>query len=445
MEDSGKNNSRNILVGKLIKSYREATEPKGRRLSQDGLIDLMSECGEEYATGLDRSSISRWESGRRTAPREFLVAFGRALNIPKSEMDGILDIAGYASLRDEEQSDMLLATAQRLESQMEILQRDIRSITDSSAVPPSTADTTSAVLTSALWNIGPPGIYALVVGFVLNAMDLNGTLALLAYVVVSLAIVVGQAALRWLKPRGDRSEHDHIVDLFFISIFFTLNASLLIGVLTKSDHFGFYTLESFTNTPMPFLLTLLVNLALALVASVMFNLLYSRQYGSGDGRSAFSRAVWTTLPPILFVYANIVIFTNLGAWIYFTVVLGILFGAFTTIVALNEPGIMLRDVDFVFKAAVVVITLLCAFGVAAAYMSYLEPDIAITAAFVRIIPLPEVSPQELGYADERGVELLRMGSLWMSLATIVYLATVVGGYLIVTIRRVGSDDRNYSS
>ena len=84
-------------------------------------------------------------------------------------------------------------------------------------------------------------------GFVLNALGLNGTLVLVGYVVVAMAIVVGQGAIRWLKPDRERTEHDHIVDLFFISLFFTMNTSLLVGTLTKADHFGFYTFETFTE------------------------------------------------------------------------------------------------------------------------------------------------------------------------------------------------------
>lgn len=289
--------------------------------------------------------------------------------------------------------------------------------------------------------MGPPGIYALAVGFVLNAMDLNGTLALACYVAVSLAIVIGQGALRWLKPGAERAECDRVVDLFFISLFFTLNTSLLIGALTKADHFGFYTLGAFTNTPMPFLLTTLVNLALSLVASVMFSLLWDRQHGAG----AYSRAVWATLPPLLFVYANIFMFTNLSNWIYFMVVLGILFGAFTIIVALNSPGPALRDADFLFRAVTVVIILLCSFGLSAMFVSQQEPDILIAGAFYRIIPLPEVSPEDLWYTDQGGVERLRLGSQWMGLANILYLVTVVGGYLLATIRRVGSHGRETES
>ena len=432
MAETDRDDSKDILVGRLIRSYRDEFRHNGRRLSQDGLIDLMLERGEEFAESLDRSRISRWENGTRTAPREFLVAFGRVLNVPKAEMDGILAISGYDSLREEERSAAILSATQRLESRIESLQRDLRGIADSSAASPVDA---SAVAKSALRRMAPPTIYAIVVGFVLNAMGLNGTLALLTYVLVAFAIVVAQVALRWLKPVSGPSVHDHIVDLFFISLFLTMDTSLLLGALTKSDHFGFYTIEPFTNTPMPFLLTMLVHLALSLIASVMFSVLWSRQQGSMDERGTYSRAVWTTLPPILFAYVTIAVFTNLGAWMFFIVVFGILFGAFTMIVALNEPGMVLEDSGAVLRTTVFVITVLCSFGAAGALVSYMDPGAAITASEIRIIPLRGITPEELGYSQEEGVELLRLGILWMSLATIVYLATVLGSYVLVTIRR----------
>ena len=434
MIDQDRNDSSAVLVGRLIRSYRHDFSRDGRRLSQDGLLDLMVERGEDYADNLDRSSVSNWERGTRPVPHEFLLAFGRALEISPGEMDGLLILAGYEGFHDAERQEELLAVVRRLESQAESLQRDMRSIANSTVGPYRPVDAAS-VIRNAAWRIAPPGIYALVVGFVLNVMGLNGTLALLAYVVITLAIVVGQGVLRWLKPRKDSSERKSVEDLFFISLFFTLNTSLLIGTLTKADHFGFYTFEAFRNTPVPFLLTTLVNLVLSVIGSAMFSILWDRQYGFLNQRNAFFRAVWITLPPLLFVYANIVVFANLGAWIYFFVVFGILFGAFTTIVALNEPDFVLTDGDFLFRTAIVTTVILCTFGVIGMVLSYLEPDIQITAAYLRVIPLPEVSPQELGYGDERGVQLLRLGSMWMSLATMVYLVTIVGGYLLVTIRR----------
>ena len=434
MVESDRGDSAAILVGRLIRSYRDDVRRNGRRLTQEGILTLMVERGEESAAYWDRSMISNWERGTRHTPREFLIAFGRALEVPKPEMDRMLILAGYDSLSDEEGRAAILAAAQSIESQVVSLQREVRGLVNSTAAPEPAVDA-SAVVKSALWRMAPPGVYALAVGFVLNAIGQNGTLALLSYVLVGFAIVIGQWVLRWLKPDRGRTEHDHIVDLFFISLFFMLSTNLLIGVLTKADHFGFYTFEALTNTSMPFLLTMLVNLVLSLVASVMFSVLWTRQQGSDGKRSAFSRAVWITLPPTLLTYANVVVFTNLGTWIYFMVVFGILFGAFTTIVALNEPGLALGDVGFVLKTAIAAIALLCSFGIAGALATYLAPDTMVTASEFRIVPLPEISAEELGYTPEEGVRLMRLGNLWMSLASIVYLATVLGSYLLVTIRR----------
>ena len=102
MVESSRDDSADILLGRLIRSYRDDARREGGRLSQDGLINLMIERGEEYAISLDCSSVSRWEVGARPAPREFLVAFGRTLDIPKSEMDRMLGLAGYDSLREDE-------------------------------------------------------------------------------------------------------------------------------------------------------------------------------------------------------------------------------------------------------------------------------------------------------------------------------------------------------
>ena len=386
---------------------------------------------------MDRSSVSRWESGARHAPREFLVAFGRSLNVPKPEVDRMLSLAGYETLGDEEGRAAMLAAAQSIESQVESLQREVRSLMDS-ASPPETPVDAYGVARDGLRRFALPGVYALAVGFFLNALGLNGTLALLGYLLVAFAIVFGQGVLRWLKPARDRPEHDHVVDLFFISLFFTLNASLLIGTLTKADYFGFYTIEAFTNTPMPFLFTILAHLVLSLVASIMFSVLWRRQQRSNRRKSAFESAVWTTLPPLLVTYVSISIFTNLGAWISFMVIFVVLFGAFTTIVALNEPEVSLADVNFVQNAAIVVMTVLCSFGVAGTLVAYVDTDTQLTAASIRIIPLREISAAELGYTPEEGVKLLRLGTLWMSVANIAYLVIVVGGYLLVTIRRTAS-------
>ena len=64
MNESRGDDSAAILAGRLVRSYRDDARRNGKRLSLEGLLDLM----------VDRSSVSGWESGARLAPRAFLVA-----------------------------------------------------------------------------------------------------------------------------------------------------------------------------------------------------------------------------------------------------------------------------------------------------------------------------------------------------------------------------------
>lgn len=433
MTNSNEANSAAVLVGRLIRSYRNSVSRDKPKLGQDALLSLMAESGEDYGI-YDRTSVSKWENGKELAPKGFLEALGRTLNIPESEINLIL--AWYDPPASHEASEKLLAVMQSIESRLEDAQNAQEDSGDPAAPEPS-ADDAYAVARSALRKAALPGVYALAVGFMLNAVGLNGTAVVLAHALAAASLVTGQWALRWLKQDRDASEQETIADLFFISLFVTLNTPALIGAFTKADHFGFYTLGPLANTATPFVLMVLANLALSLAGTVTFGLLQRRQYGLDRGQNAFVRAVWITLPPLLLVYVNIIFFTNMGACIFFMIVFGVLFGAFTAIIALNEPGMKLGLDGFVLKATILVIILLCASGVAGMLMGYMEPDIVLTAADLRVIPL---GTEALGYTAEERVERLRLGILWMSLATIAYLAVVVGGYLLMTVRRATSQN-----
>lgn len=194
----------------------------------------MVERGEGYAASLDRSSISHYERGTRLAPREFLEAFGRALDVPEREIDLMLALAGHESPRNDPGRDAVLAAARSIETWAESVQQDVRTLIDSVAPSGPPADAT-AVVWSTLRKAALPGVYALAVGFVLNAMGLNGTAVLLAYALVAASIVTGQWVLRWRKSPRESSAQEHISGLLFISLFVSLNSSVLIGAATISN------------------------------------------------------------------------------------------------------------------------------------------------------------------------------------------------------------------
>ncbi|MCE2458135.1 MAG: hypothetical protein J4G14_10015, partial [Dehalococcoidia bacterium] len=58
MTESDRNDSGAVLVGRLIRTYLDEARRNGRRLTQEGLLDLMVELGDESAASWDRSMIS---------------------------------------------------------------------------------------------------------------------------------------------------------------------------------------------------------------------------------------------------------------------------------------------------------------------------------------------------------------------------------------------------
>ena len=474
-----------VLSGCLVKWHRE---DKG--LTQIGLAEKVydqydeDERKEKYTSAESmRVSLVRWEVGDRKIPDEFLKDFTKVLKLSDCKLNKIIHIKDYGydaivpignivsnieriekelknllenmqGVRDSEHTrvdeikdelESLLRETQRLResdteeiqsiaTRLDRLQTDVQRLTQRA----STSLSVTEVVKDILLKMAPPLAYVVTVGYLLSALDLNRIWMLLAYVAIGIAIVSGQVAIRW----RNMLRLDKVGDLFFLSVFFMLNTPLLQGAFTRMDPYGFHTLQPFTGSAMPLLIAMVANLALSLAASIMFMLL--RNWLEQTDVKLFARAVGTTLPPLLFVYVNILLFGNPGAWVYFLIVLGVLFGATTAIIAFKDDRCALDERDaWMVPATFWVIVLLCSLGVLGMVVNYLEPSMAASAhhnilsatdeEFGRLgIPAPEYF-DELGYPEHEYLERIRLGIVWMGLATIVYLSTVIGGYLMAAI------------
>ena len=83
-------------------------------------------------------------------------------------------------------------------------------------------------------------------------------------------------------------------EFFWITLFLVLSTPLLQFAPLGMDHYGLYRVGDSVGTYVPFLLALLVNLALAASAGLMFQFLWQWQrsrYG-GEG-SILRRSVWS--------------------------------------------------------------------------------------------------------------------------------------------------------
>ncbi len=289
--------------------------------------------------------------------------------------------------------------------------------------------------------IGIPGVISTVWGYILNALKVDGTLGLLIYVVVVIGIVVGLAI--WRRRRTDSEDPTHSNDLFFASIFVVLNTPMLLAAVTHMDPLNLYTLPIFDVGPIPFMLNFLVNLLISAAAWIMLGFLrkWIKEQEYIPISSPLPRAILATFLPILFVYALLMPFGNPGGWLYTLIVLGILFGAFSIIVAFEDsdhkvplPG----PKKYYVIITIQVIVVLCIFGVAGTIVSYMQPS-AFAIPEHNMFWSWESDFNALGYPEQEFDDRLRIGLVLLGLATIIYLAIVVGSHLVMTVYKRTSE------
>ena len=146
-------------------------------------------------------------------------------------------------------------------------------------------------------------------GYFMATLGWNSSFMLAVYVGVALCALTAQGF--WRLRRSD-----DLAELLFVTVFFQLSIPLLHAPLTRMGAYGLYSLGGFAGTSIPFTLSLIANLLVSTVAGLLFILLRRWQYsGPADGKSVYSRADWIVLPPIAFVYAYLLAFSNIGFWI----------------------------------------------------------------------------------------------------------------------------------
>ena len=94
--NTGQEKARAAQVGFVMKSYRESfsKEDGGRGISQNELLRRMADADPDDTRRMSHATVSRWESGHTPPTVNRLEAFGRALNLSETEIDGLILMAG---------------------------------------------------------------------------------------------------------------------------------------------------------------------------------------------------------------------------------------------------------------------------------------------------------------------------------------------------------------
>ena len=422
-------------VGMLMQAYRRSHVVEGSRrgLSQEGLLELMGLVDPKYLERYDRSTVSRWESGEILPNAERLWVFGEALDLSAAEIDGLVSLAGLGwdetSLRSSEVK-MAVAPDHAGRASAESPRK-----VDASSDRDEESPYTRYIMRYALSRFLLPAMCVGAAGYLLAVFGWNSTMALGACAVVAMCFVAGRSLIRY---RGEGALHE----LFFATVFFMLSTALIHTPLTNLDPYGFYAIGNYVGTSVPFMLTLMVNLLVATTASLVFDFLWRWQYASSHGeKSPYNRAAWIVLPPVGLTYLVQLMFSDVGAWIAGLAVFTVVAGVFIAMVVLRDEEVSVGELDrkILLWAAVMVTIVISGLGVVAALVTYAQPNL-VSVTERGLFYSWSLDFGYLGYPEAELVDRFRVGVLWISIVSIIYMVVVLGGSLIVTIYHLDAGD-----
>ena len=185
----------------------------------------------------------------------------------------------------------------------------------------------------------------------------------------------------------------------------------------RMDHFGFYAVDGFAGTPIPFVLTLLVNLLLAVAAGLMYDFLYAWQVSRGT-TNPYKRAAWVLIPPIAFVYICMLFISCAGTWLYLLEALPVLAGVLMAVTVLRDETVKITTWSkrFLLQTSVIVTVVLTAISLAGMVAVYLDPSLQFVADHT-LIRSWEVDFNALGYPPEELVDRSRISTVWSLLGS----------------------------
>ncbi len=427
--------SRATQVGFVMRSYREgySGEDGQRGLTQEALLERMGSVDRDYSERYSHATVSRWESGGTRPTLQRLRVFGKALNLSRIEIAGLILLAGLAldfqsALGQVTGSDRGQTVSQGL-------------VQGQVSVPDATYGVqVSSILRIAIrfwfFRILPLGM-CIVGGYALLGLGWNNAWMPMGYVALVTGILMAQG---FLLP--DREAP--LREFFWVSLFFLLTTPLMQFAPIRMDHYGFYRIANLAGTQTPYMLTLLFNLLIASAAGLMFQLQWKSQYSNDSGGdNALRRAAWVALPPLILVYAVVLVITNISVSIQLAILLPVQGVVFTTLVVLRDPALnpTQRDRLFLLSTASVVGMISTTLGMVAILLIYLSPDLPRVLPDHNLLRSWEINFAGLGLTREEALDRLNVGYLWHAIWVFVYMFFVVGGNLLVAIYRIDVDRR----
>ena len=421
-----------------MQAYRRGhpVESRGGRLSQEGVLRLMGLVDPKYSDRYDHSTVARWESGATRPTIERLVVFGRALDLSTTEIEGMIQLAGLGE-NGEMPSQPVPGVG---EGFAQVENEGISPDVESKVAEVISATFASKAVRYSLTRFILPGLGVAIAGYILSAMGWNASWMMMMYLMVVISLVLAQGYLRMRRT-------NELKDLYFISVFFVLCTNLLQVPILRMDPFGFYAIDGLAGTPIPYLLGLVSNLLLALVAGLMFDALMRWQNGSSRRiKCPFGRASLVAFTPLSLVYVFTLLCWSVGSWIYFLSVFSFLGAMFVVFLALQDDEVQFSQFQrrLLLQASVATTLIYLLLDGAAILVVYWQPSLLVLPDHT-LLRSWEIDFNSLGYSPDELIERYRIGAVWSSIAGLIFMVIALGGRLIVSAYRLENGDPPYDT
>lgn len=449
--------SRAIQVGMLMRAYRESfpSPEGGRGLTQDELLRRMAAVDSNYAQRYSHTTVSRWESGATRPSRERLEVFGRALNLTLVEVEGLVALAGLGdqSGSGPYESDSAVLVPDVAQSQPDNPDQhsldaagDAATVSASELPEPSANYPTEPASASSRPRSFPtifqgavscllPALATIGGAYLLASLGWNEMWMPIAYIGAVVGIRLGAAFLRMANPYD-------LCEFFCISIFVLLTTPLLQSAALSMDHYGFSSIGGWAGTPMPYMLALLVNLALSTVAGGLFFALWNWQYRvPRQPGNPVRRAASVVLLPVGLVYATMAVITNTAIVLQLGVSFAVLTAVCIILLLMRDASVVPheRDRRFLLWAILIVGMVLTTIGAAVMLTIYLTPNLPAMFPDHNLLYSWAIDFDRIGLSPEEALQRFNVGYLWHATSVFVYMVFVVGGNLVAAAYRWGNE------
>ena len=174
-------------------------------------------------------------------------------------------------------------------------------------------------------------------------------------------------------------------------------------------------------------------------AGLLFQALWKWQnLGRRSGSNALRRATWTALPPVVILYAFVMVLSNVSVWIQLAVLLPVVAALFIAMLVVNEPSInpSERDRQFLLSTTVTFAIISTLLGAATILAIYVSPDFPSVLPDHNLVRSWELDFAAMGITRAEALDRLNLGYMWHAMCVFAYVVFILGGNLLIAMFRM---------